>query len=845
MKNLQKFHNNVTLPYQLYNSLFLLLPFEGVSRTGTLLPLFTQSCDKGLKEGKTPDQVIQQFFKDYLPEEKYELRFNYLFQFIQYIERQVVLFDSTEDAAYEHIKELNGRGTFTELKARIRNSNSKEAMIEILQKSSVRVVLTAHPTQFYPGEVLGILTDLDETIKKGDISQIDMLLRQLGKTPFIKKIKPSPYDEAVSLIWYLEHVFYPTLPEIVKNALEIGELNLEDWKNPNLFSIGFWPGGDRDGNPFVTAEITEKIAHRLKNTVLKCYYRDLRLLKRRITFKEVYTILGEIEQKIYNGAYGDGLQGYSTSKEFESDLKTVKKLVINAHNGLFAELIDDLILKVKIYGFHFAKMDIRQHAAKHKLAWQQFHPSIINYTDEKSYIAELLATKNIDFNSLLDEGKNFYQSIECIRNIQPLNGEEGCNRYIISNAGEASNIIEIFSAARIIFKQQEQLNLDIIPLFESNDDLINAAQILENVFQISAYRDHLKYRNNKQTIMLGFSDGTKDGGYFTANWLIYKAKQEITSICERYSISAIFFDGRGGPPARGGGNTYEFYASQGATIASQEIQLTIQGQTISSNFGKKISCRFNLEQLFSALVENQLFPNTNLILNASEIKLLNEFSDKAFEAYDKLKNNSVFIEYLEKATPLKWFAETNVGSRPAKRNLTDSLIFADLRAIPFVSSWAQMKQNIPGYYGIGSAISHFRKTNKLEQLMSLCEKSAFVKTLFSNSTQALAKCNFEVSSWLKESETFAGFYAILVEEFEASKIGIPLLMNQKELMEDNLVSKASVDLREKIVLPMVTIQQYALQMLQSKEITVEDKLNYEHLIVRCMFGIINATRNSA
>jgi len=845
MKSLQKFHDNVTLPYQLYNSLFLLLPFEGVSRTGNLLPLFSQSCEKGLNEGKTPDQIIQQFFKDYLPKENYDLRFNYLFQFIQYIERQVVLFDSTEDAAYESIKDLDGKGTFTELTARLRNSDKKEAFKEILQNSSVRVVLTAHPTQFYPGEVLGILTDLDETIKKGDISQIDMLLRQLGKTPFIKKIKPSPYDEAVSLIWYLEHVFYATLPEIVKDVLEIGELNLDKWQNSNLFSIGFWPGGDRDGNPFVTSEITQKVAFKLKNTVLKCYYRDIRTLKRRLTFKDVYKELGEIELKIFNGAFGDASKCYNNSIDFENDLKHIKKSILDFHNGLFVDLIDELLLKVSIFGFHFAKMDIRQHAAKHKLAWQQFTKSTLNNYDEKSYINELLSIKNIENSATDNEGKNFYESLESIRIIQQLNGVEACNRYIISNASAASNIIEIFSAARIVFNQLDALNLDIIPLFESIDDLKNAAIILENAFQIDAYRAHLKHRKNKQTIMLGFSDGTKDGGYFTANWLIYKAKQELTSLCEKYNVSAIFFDGRGGPPARGGGNTYEFYAAQGANIASQEIQLTIQGQTISSNFGKKVSCRYNLEQLFSALVENRIFPNNDLILNQNDIELIEDFSEIALEAYENLKSNPVFTAYLEKATPLKWFAETNVGSRPAKRNATENLVFEDLRAIPFVSSWAQMKQNIPGYYGIGSAIEYMKSNKKLSQLMSLCEKSAFIKTLFSNSTQSLAKCNFEVSSWLRDSPKFADFYKQLFEEFETSKNGIPMIMGQKELMEDNPVSKASVDLREKIVLPMVTIQQYALQMLQSMDEKNEDKLKYEHLIVRCMFGIINAARNSA
>jgi phosphoenolpyruvate carboxylase len=842
MQQLEKYYEHVTLRYQLYNSLFLHLPFEGISRTGTLLTLFTESCLKGLKESKTPQEIIKKFFADFLPDENFDSLFNYLFQFIQYIERQVVLFDSTEDAAYEHIKLITGKGTFTELDAKLRNSDKQTEYNYLLQNASIRVVLTAHPTQFYPGEVLGILTDLDSSIKSNNITEIDVLLRQLGKTPFIKKFKPTPYDEAISLIWYLEHVFYSTIPELVKGCLEIGNLSISEWNNPSLFCVGFWPGGDRDGNPFVTEEITTKVASKLKNTVLKCYYRDIRNIKRRFTFKDVYSRVNEIEQKIYNGAYGNGREGYEKAIDLENDLLIIKQLIEKEHNNLFVHLIDDIILKVRILGFHFSMIDIRQHAQKHKIAWKQFGVSLNN---EVEYVQKLLNVESVKYSEENIEAKNLYESILCIKNIQHSNGEVACNRYIISNTSSSADIIEIYSISKIVFGLNEDLPLDIIPLFESTQDLINAAEVMEKLFQIPEYKKHLISRKYKQTIMLGFSDGTKDAGYLTANWLIYKAKQELTAVCKKYNVSAIFFDGRGGPPARGGGNTYEFYASQGSNISSEEIQLTIQGQTISSNFGKKISCKYNLEQLFTALVENQIFPNKQLILNKEQNELMEQLSSKAFESYSKLKNNPTFIDYLENATPLKWFGETNVGSRPAKRNKSENLVFEDLRAIPFVSAWAQMKQNIPGYYGIGSAIEFVISEDKEKQLMELCEQSAFVKALFSNSMQSLAKCNFEASRWLKLNKKFSSFYDILQNEYELSKKHILKSMNQQELMEDNPVSKVSVDLREKIVLPLVIIQQFALQMLNDENLNKSDKENYNHLIIRSMFGIVNAARNSA
>ena len=201
--------------------------------------------------------------------------------------------------------------------------------------------------------------------------------------------------------------------------------------------------------------------------------------------------------------------------------------------------------------------------------------------------------------------KETLESIRAMRVIQKQNGERGCNRYIISNCQSIDNILELFALHRIC--DWNQPTVDIIPLFETIPDLKVCEKIMENLYENKEYRSHLDFRGNKQTVMLGFSDGTKDGGYFMANWSIYKAKEDLTALSNRYGINVAFFDGRGGPPARGGGNTHEFYASMGNKIQADDIQLTIQGQTISSNFGTDDSCQYNLEQLLSSGIQNQVF----------------------------------------------------------------------------------------------------------------------------------------------------------------------------------------------------------------------------------------------
>ena len=843
MQNNPNYHNNVSLKYQLYNSLFLLLPFEGVNRTGTLLPLFNAKCSQGLTNGLTADEIINQFFKEYVPTINDKNKFDYLFEFIKYVERQVVLFDSVEDSSYELIKNVQGKGSLKELDIKVQATDTRKSFRELLDEVSVRIVLTAHPTQFYTGEVLGIIADLEPAIKSNKISEVDNLLRQLGKTPFLKKVKPTPFEEAVSLIWFLENVFYKTLPTLFKSCAEIAGISAQEIKNANLFSIGFWPGGDRDGNPFVSPETTVQVAERLRVTLLKCYYRDLRVMRRRLTFSGIVELVVNAEQKIYSGAFSDGKFCYFSSTEFINDLQNIRSILIEKHQGLFLELVDDLILKVNIFGFHFAKMDVRQNMKKHRLAYQQLLGEWSE--NDAGYLNKVLHFNSYELNDDSPEAIDFIATLEAIKLVQLKNGEEACNRYIISNSTSAVDVIEVFKLAKCIFNSDENLPLDVIPLFESVEDLKNAANVIEELFNIPEYSQHLSSRSRKQTIMLGFSDGTKDGGYLKANWSIFKAKEALTSIGEKYNIKIVFFDGRGGPPGRGGGNTHEFYSSQGSTVSSKEIQVTIQGQTINSNYGKVVTCKHNLEQLFSAIIENQLFPKTINQFGNHDRLLMEELCDEAYSEYLKLKNHSSFVPYLEKATPLKWFGDANIGSRPAKRNAGGNFVFEDLRAIPFVGSWALMKQNVPGYYGIGSGIQTLIAKGKLSELIQLVNNSPYLKSLLSNSMQSLAKCNFEASSWLKSSLEFKEFYSLLIREFNLSKQNILVVLEHKELMHDVPISMNSVAERERIVLPLVVIQQFALQMLNSIEITEEEKAIFQKLVMRCMFGIINAARNAA
>ena len=850
---LERFNEHVLSKFEIYNSLFLTLPFKSILKTSLLLPLFSEHCKSGYNEKKSPLFIVESFFDKYCVELTDKEKLNLMFSFIQFIERQIVLFDAIEDSAFSIVNNMHGRGTLRYIKEETIGKGKLKELSNYLESFKINLVLTAHPTQFYPGSVLGIINDLSFFISEGNIDEIKKLLLQLGKTRFFKKKKPTPFDEAMSLIWYLENIFYTSSSRIY-NYIEQNILDGEKLKN-ELFSFGFWPCGDRDGNPYVTPEISIKTAEKLKYSIQRNYYRDLRKLKRKITFDEVEEIIDDAESKMYNSLLNK--RNKISLEEFKGMLNKVVGILNKKHNGIYVEEVLDLSNKVKIFGYHFASLDIRQDSRVLRKVFIEIvdsfeHRKFLNIHLPEKYDS-LDLEKKIDYLSKVNGNisSSIFKdsivvdtlgSIEAMKIIQQLNGEKGSNRYIISNCSSLEDVLILFALIRITGWIHP--TIDIIPLFETITDLEKSINILKDLYETKLYQNHLKIRNNKQIVMLGFSDGTKDGGYIMANWSIYKAKESLSKLSQEFNFDISFFDGRGGPPARGGGNTHQFYASLGEKIASNNIELTVQGQTISSNFGTLDSSQFNLEQLLSSGFQNNVLESNKTNFSIKERRTFEKIANISYKKYVDLKDHPKFTGYLENMTTLKYYSQTNIGSRPSSRSKSKKLNFEDLRAIPFVGSWSQSKQNIPGFYGVGTALNYFKKNNDFEMVKSLYNNSLFFKTLIANSMMSLSKTFFGLTNYIAEDKEYSSFWKMLHSEFLLTKKMLLELSGQNELMEDQPAGKKSIDLREEIVLPLLTIQQFALMKIRKKGTNIDEKV-YEKLILRSLFGNINASRNSA
>ena len=839
---LENFKEEVGIKFQLYNGLFTSLPFHEIEHTGALLNTLQWQCAEGYKAGKSPAEILDGFF-DSLPEKlSPEEKTDLMFRLIQYAERQVVLFDAIEDAAFEITHDMHGAGTLEHILSLAKEHKLVPAIKNILEDFSVLLVLTAHPTQFYPRSVLGIITDLANAIDSNDSASVQKYLQQLGQTPFLKKEKPTPYDEALNLIWYLEHVFYLAIGDVVQKLMNLTDM--QEMPQP-LLRMGFWPGGDRDGNPFVLFDTTLKVANALQKAVLNCYYTEAESLKRRLTFKTTEPKITEIAQRLYDCIYQDRQATNKDLEHIKSTMHEIIALLHDQHNAIFTEEAEAFLLRVQLFGLHFATLDIRQDSETLSAVAASLLAGRNYGSLQPSEKIELLSgeLRSVDAANFEGIDEDTVRSMQAIKTIQEQNGEAGCHRYIISQCKGAVNIWEVFGLLQLSGWQIEAMSVDIVPLFETVDDLRSAAAVMKEMYEHPVYREHLRRRGDKQTIMLGFSDGTKDGGYLMANYSIYKAKESLSAMGKNFGVKVVFFDGRGGPPSRGGGKSHRFYASHGYNIPNHEIQVTVQGQTISSNFGTLQTASYNMEQFISAGLFKRLFKDHHLTIQPEEEALILSMAEAGYEKYTSLKQHPQFMKYLNEISPLKYYADTNIGSRPASRK-PGELTLKDLRAIPYMGAWSQIKQNVPGFFGVGTALQKMEEAGKLEEVQKMYETSLFFRTLLDNSEMSMTKSYFNLTYYLRSGSALSEIWNIIYDEYKLAKHYLLKISKRQKLMGNYPEEKMSIQMREKIVLPLSTIQQYSMQKINNPDLSEESRDTWRKLIVRSSFGIINAARNS-
>jgi len=877
------FDEQVATRYRLYSGLFLGLPYELLQRVGRLLPVFTEHCRKRLAEHDSPGSIVDRFFSEN-PLLADVAKNEALFLFLQLVERQVVLFDALEEASFTRTHDLAAAGTVSQLVDAILRDDRSEDLGKLLEQTATRIVLTAHPTQFYPDAVQSIIQDLRTALNGNDPAEVEKLLLQLGKTRFSNRERPTPVDEARRVMSTLENVFYDVLPQIAARTLAAahGREQLGRYlpQHPNL-QVGFWPGGDRDGNPYVTAQVTLEVARLLKERVLQRHHAAAGKLARRLTFDGVHEMMLEILERLRvtwllatdhteqtsTVHPKTGTKPFASATELQQELLSLRQLIVREHQSLFLEEVDDFIVKVHLFGFHFASLDLRQSSDVLFASLRELVEQLDLTASEQGAFRNAETAQHVPFGlleRLLTSGKvlpvealarlsplalDTLQVLRQVPEIQRSNGELGLHRVIVSHTRGPEDLLVVLILAQCAGINPADGRLDMVPLFESIEDLEHAETTLETLLDSPVYGGALDKRRRRQVVMVGFSDGTKDGGYLTANWSIRKAKRRLTTLGRQRNIHLVFFDGRGGPPARGGGNTHRFYRSRDASIEQLETQLTIQGQTISSNFGNPDMARYHVEQLFTANLENLLFPDRGHDPSPEHAALLDEMSSIAFEAYRELRDDPRLISLLDEHSPLPLFEHLTIGSRPVSRRASQNLELANLRAIPFVATWSVLKIQIPGFYGLGAALKRLIGAGREAELSRLYHDSRFFRALLDNAAMSLLKSRFDVSAHLEHNERVGSLWCRIRDEAATVERCILLISHQPYLLSNDPLVRASVRFREEIVLPLLVIVHDAFA--RYNEYRLAGKLNCEaavearRMALKGIAAVINATRNAA
>jgi len=723
-------------------------------------------------------------------------------------------------------------------------SHSESVISEFLENLDIKLVFTAHPTEAARPEILNQINVLHEIIKERYLERSSGMafselsgqeeLKEVAKviiqTDELRQLKPSPYDEADNNLFFIENVVSDEIPEL---NLEVNNLikDLGIDKKITPIKIGTWVGGDRDGNPNVTHNLTSEILEmQYKRNCKRINNVLYNLINRLSQSVHIVTISGDLSDYIKTNTefilernkldyekFSEEPYRLSISiilEKFKLNLYTSVELIcdlelvldsLNNNRGAPTDIktLKKLIESLKTGGLTIAEMDIREDASITTYAAKE----ILN-SEEGDFKKELLNGIAKSSAIKLDELNLSEPTLEVIRTFETITdskkkyGDDAINTWIVAMAGNSEDLLSIAYlaiATGLIKDKKEFSKFNIVPLLETIEDLENSIKILED-FWSNIYES-----GDSVEVMIGYSDSNKDGGILKSQWDLYKSQSLISSLADKFSLSLTIFHGRGGSSSRGGGPSGEAILAQPQGTINGKIKVTQQGEVISDNFANSDLSQINLKIILSSVIEASLDKKKND--SEKWNGLMNFLSNESYDYYRKLINEENFVDYVKKSTPLEEFSKMNIGSRPSKRN-SGSNTLKDLRAIPWVFSWSQSRQIITGWYGFGYAIERAIEEGKEQEIKKMYEELKFFRTLVSSVEMNLAKTDMAISESYVD-ELHDGQYEIFNEikkEFNRSESLIKKITSQKSLLENNPTLKKTLDVREAYLLPLNMFQ---------------------------------------
>ena len=739
------------------------------------------------------------------------------------------------------------------------NGFSFAQLTALLQQIDIQPTLTAHPTEarrrsilFKQNQIAQLLSQLDDcemlSSSENDdlVAQIYHQITLLMTTDEVRSFRLTVQDEIENGIYFCSTSIWEAVPRIYTDLQQAIETYYGECPDiPAFFRYRSWIGGDRDGNPFVTPDATKHALLSYRAAALKLYYQELNKLREDLSVSarrfpcpdQLKNSLDEDAQKISLSA--------ETHRHYQHEpyrlkisfmLEKISKLISNkgsdySHDDFLADLnlirqsllenrlhdianydrLTDLIIRSRVFGFHFISLDIRQHSDIHGQAVSELldlagvHKRYDDLPDlEKCSILErelrnprpLLPRNAV----LSDLTTNVLKTFEVIQAAMQTN-REAIGSYIISMTHEISDMLEVLLLAKEAGMWEMrggavQCPLDIVPLFETVADLANAAQLMEQLFNNEVYQLHLKGRNSFQEMMLGYSDSNKDGGYWMANWSLHKAQETLARVCKNHQITYRLFHGRGGTVGRGGGRANQAIFAMPKSSQNGRMRFTEQGEVISYRYANAEIAHRHLEQIVNAMLQTGSQEISEITYAPKMWDVMQAIAEASMQSYRSLIHNPEFWSWYRESTPIDHIGKLPIASRPASRKPTDELTFDDLRAIPWNFAWTQTRYNIPGWYGIGEALHSFIRQGdeNLQFLEKMYSGWKFFRTIIDNAQLEMARAKLNIAKQyhiLSDQD----FHDVILADFDKALAAILKLTGQEKLLDNQLALQKSIQLR--------------------------------------------------
>jgi phosphoenolpyruvate carboxylase len=785
-----------------------------------------------------------------------------------------------------------------------------EQLRDFLDTASISPVLTAHPTEVRRkstidremeiAELLAERDRLDITPEEAEANETRLraAVLTLWQTSLLRRTRLRVIDEVANGLAYYDYTFLRELPLLyagLEDAAAVYGIDGE-WHLPAFLRMGSWIGGDRDGNPFVTAEVLRRTLAMQSSHAFSFYQQELRQLFTELSLDlrlvkvsdelqgladrspdvspfradEPYRLaIAYIEARLQATAATLGemaagpahaLDAYASPQELLADLDIlVRSLVENGSQALARARVRHLRRAVEVFGFHLAAIDLRQGSEIHRRTVTELFDTAVptGYADlTEAQRIDLLRTELRSARPLVSRFLPYSEGtaselaiLDAAAETHRRFGPAALPHYVISQTASASHILEVallLKEAGLLRAQDGALAVDIVPLFEMVGDLRACGRVMEELFRVPEYAKLLDSRGRSQEVMLGYSDSNKDGGFLTSGWELYQAEIALVEVFRKHNVRMRLFHGRGGSVGRGGGPSYQAILAQPGGAVQGGIRITEQGEVISSKYSNPQIGRRNLEILFGATLEATLLAPAEAAPRAVYIETMAELSELAYRAYRALVSDTPgFEQYFRESTVIGEIASLNIGSRPASRKPSTRL--EDLRAIPWVFSWSQCRLMLPGWYGFGTAIETWLRAHPdtgMALLEEMCREWPFFRTTLSNMDMVLAKSDIGIASryaeLVSDADVRQTIFARLRSERQATIDALLAITGQQSLLEGNPLLARSIRNRFPYLDPLNHMQIELLRRYRAGD-AAEDVVAGIHLTIN---GIAAGLRNS-